>query len=60
LRIENLAGKIVASWAPVASPATWTAKESGDYVAYLAAANAADARSAETSVEFSIVVPPSE
>ena len=60
LRIENLSGKIVACWAPVASPATWTAKESGDYVAYLAAANAVDARSAETSVAFSIVVPPSE
>ncbi len=60
LRIENLAGKIVACWAPVASPATWTAKESGDYVAYLSAANAVDARSAETSVAFSVVVPPSE
>lgn len=60
LRIENLAGKIAACWAPVASPATWTAKESGDYVAYLAAANAVDARSAETSVAFSVVVPPSE
>ncbi|MBQ9800255.1 MAG: hypothetical protein IJO40_09995 [Thermoguttaceae bacterium] len=57
LRIENLAGKIVASWAPVASPATWTAKESGDYVAYLAAANAVDARSDETSVAFSVEVP---
>jgi len=57
LRIENLAGKIVASWAPVASPATWTAKESGDYVAYLAAANAADLRSDETSVAFLVEVP---
>lgn len=57
LRIENLAGKIVAAWAPTTTAATWTAPESGDYVAFLAAADAADLRSDETSVAFSVVVP---
>ncbi|MBR4834403.1 MAG: hypothetical protein IKU86_08770 [Thermoguttaceae bacterium] len=57
LRIENLAGEIVAAWAPTTFAATWTAPESGDYVAFLAAADAADLRSEETSVAFSVVVP---
>ncbi|MBP3557360.1 MAG: hypothetical protein J6K20_06605 [Thermoguttaceae bacterium] len=57
LRIENSAGKIVAAWAPNSTTATWTATESGDYVAFLAAADAADLRSDETSVAFSVEVP---
>ena len=57
LRIENLAGKIVAAWAPTTTAATWTASESGDYVAFLAAADAAGLRSEETSVAFSVDVP---
>ena len=57
LRIENLAGKIVAAWSPTTTAATWTASESGDYVAFLAAADAADLRSDETSVAFSVEVP---
>ena len=57
LRIENLAGEIVAAWAPNSTTATWTATESGDYVAFLAAADAADLRSDETSVAFSVEVP---
>ncbi|MBQ7814751.1 MAG: hypothetical protein IJ387_09705, partial [Thermoguttaceae bacterium] len=57
LRIENLAGKIVAAWAPTTTAATWTASESGDYVAFLAAADTADLRSDETSLAFSVEVP---
>ena len=57
LRIEDLAGKIVAAWAPTTTAATWIASESGDYVAFLAAADAAGLRSEETSVAFSVVVP---
>ncbi len=57
LRIENLAGKIVVAWSPTTTAATWTAPESGDYVAFLAAADAADLRSDETSVAFSVEVP---
>lgn len=57
LRIEDSTGKIVAAWAPTTSAATWTAPESGDYVAFLVAADAADLRSEETSVAFSVVVP---
>ena len=57
LRIESLAGEIVAGWTLLANAATWTARESGDYVAFLAAADAAGLRSEETSVAFSVVVP---
>lgn len=60
LLVENLAGKIVAAKNVSAPAAVWAASESGDYVARLAAVNAAGARSPETSVAFSLVVPASE
>lgn len=60
LQVENLAGKIVFAGITTSTAAIWTAKESGDYVARLAAVNAAGARSPETSVAFSVVVPANE